>query len=237
MKCWGILLFVGALLLAGCGAPAPSATLPVPTQPEPVPATVTSAPSPSPSLTPLPEPTPTATPAVIAGAECLPGVWELSGAEEFFRGSLAAQGSPLSFVAASGDLIYEFGAGGRVTIRFEDFTVESETSREGQAIPLRTELTGEAQAAYTAADDRRLVLSQFGGDDVTLTVSIAGQTILRSALPAWQSFFQALSLTGGEELAPQAAPDQAVLTYTCRGDELTLESAGVPVAMPFRRSP
>ena len=99
----------------------------------------------------------------------------------------------------------------------------------------RSSLDGSAGADYRSADDKELVLSAFSGDGVLFVIEVDGQLLVQTALPAWASFFAALSSASGEAGPAASPPAEVRAGYNCAGDRLVLRGAGQAVDMVLVR--
>jgi hypothetical protein len=171
----------------------------------------------------------------VRGAACLPGDWQLENAEAYFKEALRASGSRAELKEVAGGLIYRFDLEGQLQISFNDFAVTFNAPVEGGSMLTRSSLNGSAAAEYRSEDDDELVLSAFSGAGVLLGIEVDGQLLVQTALPAWASFFAALSSAAGK-VSPAATPPAEVRAgYNCTGDRLVLRGAGQAVDMVLVR--
>jgi hypothetical protein len=179
----------------------------------------------------------TRSPDIIQGEACLAGEWKLTDANGYFEQALRASSSPATLEGVTGSLIYTFFPQGRLEILFDDFTVTLNAPVEGGSMLTRSLLDGSAEANFKANEEHEMVYSAFGGDGVVMVLEVDGQLLVQTTLPAWASFFAALSQASGGTPPAETpfAPVDVKAGYDCVGDRLVLRGEGLPVEMTLTR--
>jgi hypothetical protein len=108
---------------------------------------------------------------------------------------------------------------------------------EGGSMLTRSLLAGSAEANFQAMDAHKMSFSSFGGDGVLMVIEVDGQLLVQTTLPAWASFFAALSQASGGTplLETPSAPAEVRAGFDCSGDRLLLRGEGSPVEMELTR--
>jgi hypothetical protein len=225
------ILSLASPALGACGA---AGTAAVPTSVTLQPTATELAASPT-QVFATPTPAPSPTPDLVRGAACLPGEWELDDPAAYFESALRASGSPVQFQGVTGSLSYRFNPQGVLEIGYTEFSVSLHTPVEGGSMLTRSTLDGFASAEYRTLDEKNLTLSAFGGDGALFLIEVDGQLLVQTTLPAWASFFAALSQASGAPAQAETAPAEVQAAYNCAGGRLTLGGAGLPVEMVLNR--
>lgn len=179
----------------------------------------------------------TQSPDIVQGEACLAGEWKLADANDYFEQALLASSSSATFEGVTGSLVYTFAPDGRLQILFDEFTVTLNAPVEGGSMLTRSLLDGSAEANFRANDEHEMVYSAFGGDGVLMVIEVDGQLLIQTTLPAWASFFAALSQAAGGTPVKEtpSAPAEVKAGYDCVGDRLVLRGEGSQAEMELTR--
>lgn len=215
-------------LVAGAPAwkamPSPTLTRPPAATGATAAATVPHSPTLIPSLTASSTPFPTETLVPLAlDPGCLVGSWEAANLAQAMAESIPmAQGS-LVLEGVEGQVQYLFGQDGTLQIQYHQLAAVMTgliDSREARVVQT---LNGSGTARYQV-DPRlgEILLSDFGGDGITSSLSINGQVLAEGSLPVWLAF-----AAGSVETDPNASPPEMLASRAaafCQGDVLTIQA-------------
>lgn len=230
-------LFLVIILLAAAGCSAEQAPVDLSADAPPAP---TSPPATAEQATAVPEPTQTPSPAPLAGAACLVGAWQPGGLQAQMERSLRESSPGAVVESVTGQVVYRFSAEGQFELAFEQFEVKLGGEANGKTYHTGSLLNGSATARYQADEGAgQLLLSDFGGEGVRMTVMVNGQPLFEENLSAWPAFFATLAESVGAGGGGEPPEGQARLSFTClenrlvitRGDQqpaAELELARVP---------
>ena len=209
-----LFLMIVVLAAAGCSTAAPPVESPL--EPTPVQATT------EPALT-VPEATQTPSPVPLTGAACLVGAWQPDGLQAQMERSLGASSPGAVVESVRGQVVYRFSADGQFELAFEQFEVKLSGDSNGKTYHTGSLLNGSAAARYQVEDgEGQLLLSDFGGEGVLMTVTINDQPLFEENLSAWPAFFATLAESVGAGGGGEPPEGEARLSFTCLENHLVI---------------
>ncbi|MBN1373204.1 MAG: hypothetical protein JW987_14805 [Anaerolineaceae bacterium] len=217
-----LFLIIILLAAAGCSTAAAPVEAPVegPLGPTPAPAST------EPAMA-APEPTLTSSPAPLTGAACVVGAWQPEGLRAQMERSLGASSPGAVVESVTGQVVYRFSAEGQFELAFEQFEVKLGGEVNGKSYHTGSLLNGSATARYHVEDGAgQLLLSDFGGEGVRMTVTVNDQPLFEENLSAWPAFFASLAESVGAGEGSEPPEGQARLTFTCLENRLVITRGG-----------